>query len=277
MWNLIETIIDFKKNKKVNLKKLRDDLSYKTLSIMSLGTTAIFPAQILTTHPFYNKAIEELKNTQIKIEKDFEPIIDSILEFMKKYSIDYLSDTDPLSYRYTSLQRDFLSRHIKEELKCTHNLAELVCDYLVDIETMSYIPRFIERYSYVSNKNATMHLDLFAFSSAERLYKGLSGKIFYNKRNFKIRASDKINSRKLTEILNKVIYSQNIEIPERISLGSSWVPPKRKEKISKKDAIELLKGGCSPSEISECYRGFTPKQLGAFKDHYITMGKNLVN
>ena len=62
-----------------------------------------------------------------------------------------------------------------------------------------------------------------------------------------------------------------VEIPERVNLGSSWKPIKREKKLSKKDAILLLKGGCTPQEICESFQGFTKGQLAAFKAH-ITMG-----
>jgi len=71
-----------------------------------------------------------------------------------------------------------------------------------------------------------------------------------------------------------------------VYLGSSWKPSKNngtennkdsseltqdKEKISKEDAIDLLRSGCSTQEIFDCYSGFSKQQLAAFQAHYVTM------
>ncbi len=85
----------------------------------------------------------------------------------------------------------------------------------------------------------------------------------------------RIKGKKLLKIWQEIREEKNFKMPERIHLGSSWKPPKRKERISKKKAIELLRGGFSPKEIVECFSGFTKRQLAAFKAHYVTMGKEI--
>jgi hypothetical protein len=44
-----------------------------------------------------------------------------------------------------------------------------------------------------------------------------------------------------------------------------------KDTITKQDAIDFLKLGCTSAEISECFDGFSKMQIAAFKAH-ITMG-----
>jgi hypothetical protein len=60
-------------------------------------------------------------------------------------------------------------------------------------------------------------------------------------------------------------------IPERTHLGSSYDPSKRRRRISRKNALDLLKSGVPAAEIVEAYGGFTLRQLAAMKAH-ITMG-----
>jgi|GEM_PF-3975344 len=45
----------------------------------------------------------------------------------------------------------------------------------------------------------------------------------------------------------------------------------KKEIITKNDALDFLRLGCTPKEIAECFGGFTKMQIAAFKAH-ITMG-----
>ena len=45
----------------------------------------------------------------------------------------------------------------------------------------------------------------------------------------------------------------------------------KKDVITKQDAIDFLKLGCTPKEIAECFKGFSKMQIAAFKAH-ITMG-----
>lgn len=45
----------------------------------------------------------------------------------------------------------------------------------------------------------------------------------------------------------------------------------KKLTITKKDAIDFLRLGCTPKEIAECFAGFSKMQIAAFKAH-LTMG-----
>jgi len=90
-------------------------------------------------------------------------------------------------------------------------------------------------------------------------------------------------------ILKGKFFNNKSPLPERIHLGSSEKvslkttrkPHKKKlleqpnsktnDPITKEQAIALLKDGCSPAEIAECFDGFSKNTLRAIKAH-ITMG-----
>ena len=137
-----------------------------------------------------------------------------------------------------------------------------------------------ESYSYISNKGSPMLLDCWLVREVEtspipvlrfRPDVGLDGKrlvdvlpdMSLDKRR---RRFDAIH-RTVEEFGNQ---GENVVV-ERQFLGSSYVPPKRKEKISKSEAIELLAAGVPSAEICEAYSGFSEEQLAGFKAH-ITRG-----
>jgi len=148
--------------------------------------------------------------------------------------------------------------------------------------TSAYIPTALKQYSYTSNKNAKMLFDIMSF---QHLFQGTverakeiitvqeDGNIRYNPFKYN-RKELKRRAQKLVEQLNEhTLMTVVIDTP--VYLGSSWVPPKRKERISKADAVELMKSGCTPKEIADTYKGFSKMQLAGFKAHYVTMGKEL--
>lgn len=272
--SLESLISEFQNGKKMNLSELRDALTHRTLMIMRMGTSALKSINLLTTHPAYDMAQAELKKIEEKSVKE------------SKYACFYLKNrydsgmenkgaTHPLSCLYRDLHMELLSEFIKERNGITKNLASFLTNYFVDLEIQGQFPRTIERYSYVSNKNATMEMDLIAFTSTDRLYRKLNGKVSYDTKSGKITIGN-IKGKRLFKIWEE-IYNQKhgINVPERIYLGSSWKPAQRKEKISKDDAIDLLRNGCTPQEVAECYKGYSKMQLAAFKAHYVTMGKEI--
>ncbi|MFA5188373.1 MAG: hypothetical protein WC460_03355 [Patescibacteria group bacterium] len=64
---------------------------------------------------------------------------------------------------------------------------------------------------------------------------------------------------------NKVRKKKVLRKPEEIK------PTTDKELITKEQAIELLKSGCNPKEIANCFSGFSARSLSAIQAH-ITMG-----
>ena len=269
--DLEEEMTQFQNNQKANLSKLRNALTYRTLSIMRMGTSALKEIELLKNHPtheYVQRKLEEFsKETKNNEYKKF------LRAHRYDSGIDNRGESHPLSLMYRQEHMNALKDIMKKENNLTDNLAGFFINYFIDLEMKAQFPRAVERYSYVSNKNATMELDLIAFTSAERLYKKINENVVYNPETYKLTVNKKLNENKFMNAAKEIYDQQGKKTPERIYLGSSWKPPKRKEKISKIDVIDLLKSGCSPIEICECYAGFSKMQIAAFKAHYVTMGK----
>jgi len=142
-----------------------------------------------------------------------------------------------------------------------------------------------EAYSYVSNSGRPMFFDLFYFtkrtSEFERLSKVLeydaktdsflmlSGiKSHHKKKRLLKSALDLEKEVTLYQLDTQKAFLQNLD---RVSLGSSYIPPKKKEKLGKEDALFLLKNGVPIGEILQTYSGIKEHQLRAYKAH-MTMG-----
>jgi len=264
-----------KGEKDLDLKKIRDALTYRTLMIMRMGTSALKGIKLLTTHQNYDEAQKVLKKFEEE-EKETDPLlVNFCLENRYESGMGNAGHSHPLSYLYRKMNMELLGNFIMKNNGINKNLANFFVDYLVEKEMKAQYPKNIERYSYISNKNTRMEMDLISFMSAERFYKKFNNNVIYNPETGKLTLIN-LNNKKLFEIWKEVRKQKHFDVPERIYLGSSWESPKRKERISKGDAIDLLRSGCSPAEISECYRGFTKMQLAAFKAHYITMGKEIL-
>jgi hypothetical protein len=143
-----------------------------------------------------------------------------------------------------------------------------------------YFVEATERYSYNSNKNALMITDLTLYNQHTRDYRKFDRHVMYfpGDANIIINPSGLTVKRWNKEMarVSELFYGfDRPEIPERHFLGSSWQSPKRKDKISKSEAVNLLRDGCSPAEIEDCFSGFSKMQLAALKAHYVTMGKSL--
>ena len=257
----------FEDGEKLDLGELRDTLTYRTLSIMRMGTSALEGINLLTTHPNYKLAQERL----LEIEENKKNNLFSRFNLSHRYDsgMEDRGASHPLSFLYRELHINLLTDFVARKNGITKNLANFFVHYLVDQEMKTQVPRAIERCSYISNKNATMEMDLIAFTSTERVYRKLRDNVLYNQENGDLTVTN-INKKKLLEIGQKIRDQQEFVVPERTFLGSSWKPP---ERINKDGAIDLLRSGCSPKEIFEIYRGFSIGQLAAFKAHYVTMGK----
>ncbi|MDO8508234.1 MAG: class I SAM-dependent methyltransferase [Nanoarchaeota archaeon] len=242
---------------------------------ITLGNVAVFGGGILEINPRQhlfrrNKSIEESVQRNITENQGNSKIYSGIEKQVKGY------------WAYKNAFEDAF--HVSQYQLINEGLNEELVKRLLQILSLdahnAYVSDNIQRYTYTSNKNSNMLLDIFQVKKvprkAVRLAKELldlnsEGTITINPNNLGDAKITKIR-KQLHEIYLKVkIFSS----PEPIYLGSSWQPPKRKEKISKEDAIDLLKSGCSSVEVAESYSGFTKMQLAAFKAHYVTMGKNI--
>lgn len=211
------------------------------------------------------------------------PLEDAVIDEMDTYkcckgiesSGDYRKQRAQLVNWELSLRRDLIKKGMSEEEAFA----------IVKIQSLRFqqgrIIRDIERYTYNSNKNARMLMDIMALKPVPYSLTQRANEIVnighsdccisYNPHRYS-RDKIRIKIKKTTESAMGELY---FRLLEHIYLGSSWKQPKRKENISKGDAIKLLKDGCSAAEIVECYAGFSKKQLAAFQAHYVTMGKEL--
>ena len=64
--------------------------------------------------------------------------------------------------------------------------------------------------------------------------------------------------KRCSKLIQKLGVSLTGNLPRREHLGSGYVP---KESIGESDACDLLKSGCTPEEIVNCYSGISKKRL----------------
>ena len=123
------------------------------------------------------------------------------------------------------------------------SLLDVTNNFIRDVQ--SYVVINHESLSYISNKGAPMYLDLWKLDNSPQ---------------------EKIKDP------NIIRDNQNgIEIPREF-IGSGYKPGSRNPKITKEEAIKLLKCGISSKEIAKSYpNSFSARQLSSLKAH-ITMG-----
>ena len=253
------------------LNPLRDSITIDNVQIFSCGMTEIDP----THHILANKPYSRVQ----------KPLEDAVIDEVDTYkcckgiesSKDYWKKRSQLVSWELSLRKDLIKKGMSEKEAFA----------IVKIQLLRFqqgrIIRNIERYTYNSNKNAKMLMDIMALKpipysltqSANEIVNLNASDccISYNPHRY---SRDKIR-RKIEKLAKSALSELSFCLPEHIYLGSSWKQPKRKENIAKRDAIELLKDGCSAAEIAGCYAGFTKKQLAAFQAHYVTMGKEFTD
>ena len=253
------------------LDSLRDAITIDNVQIFSCGITEIDPMyHILANKPYF------------RVQR---PLEDAVIDEMDTYecckgiesSKDYWKKRSQSVSWELSLRKDLIKKGMSEKEAFA----------IVKIQLLRFqqgrIIRNIERYTYNSNKNAKMLMDIMALKPMPySLTQGANEivninasdcVISYNPHGY---SGDKVR-KKMKKLTKSILSELSFCLPAQIYLGSSWKQPKRKEKISKGDAIELLKGGCSAAEIAGCYAGFSKKQLAAFQAHYVTMGKEFTD
>ncbi len=271
---LRELVQEFQERGIVDLKSIRDNLTYRTLMIMRMGTSALHEIEILKRYPGWEYIQSELK--KIEDGRKMTEFDQFFISGLNETGIEKITMTHPLSRMYRESHMKGLETHItRGNPGITRGFAAFLVNYLVDTEMQAMFPLRIERLSYTSNKNTLMEMDLISFQSAERVFRGMLGKVMYDPITGKVDIDRKV-MKKIIDIWRDSVDKKEIIVPEREYIGSSWTPPKRKERINRDEAVELLRTGFSPKEIAENYRGFTKMQLAALKAHHVTgMGKKI--
>jgi hypothetical protein len=110
----------------------------------------------------------------------------------------------------------------------------------------------------------------------ERILLGMSSKMLQAKNTelaklpeIKPPDSDKLVPKDVKE--TKKRKKEKKKTKAEINLKPKIHPDSANDSITKEQAIDLLKSGCSPKEIAECFSGFSARSLSAIQAH-ITMG-----
>jgi len=189
----------------------------------------------------------------------------------------YISQVQKLIYKIESSK---LAREIYRSGMLNERDSLRLINLLQERKSGTYVPKEIERYYYVSNDGSPMLLDFFSFRPLPAELQDCKDVIDYDLKEG-VGVMNRKNKPvgqyldKLHRIVHHLQTLSVLQLPHRIHLGSSYEPPKRKERITREQAVDLLRDGVSTAEIVDCYRGFSIMQLAALKAHYVTMGKDL--
>ena len=274
----------------LDLKSVKNAITYEIIRILKLGKRNIEDLEILRRMPYTEQIIQDVKEqlTSLRKTEQFAREKRILIEagIFTSDEFDKLHTDPPINTN--NIQNNLingLSCYVaecfaqNEKFEIPSETADSIAFLLASQENKPYFPVNMERYSYNSNKNALMFTDMLFLDQMKKEFDKLNDVVYAETSPFRIKLNPMHKSlrklfRSLLNIQNAFAKAEAASVPERVYLGSSWKPPKRKEKISKEAAIDLLRAGCSPTEISECYSGFTKMQLAAFKAHYVTMGKS---
>ncbi len=134
-----------------------------------------------------------------------------------------------------------------------------------------------ESYRYISNSGTPMLSDFFYFDKHMQEINELAGVVTLQGLGKVLIDPQKRNPEKIRKRLARVkrlsdeLWQRwkflDYDTTPRVYLGSSYVVPPRKERISKEQALDLLESGFTAKEIAEVYDGFTKMQLAAFITH----------
>lgn len=254
------------------LKECRDDgISQNLVSILGTNGPGFFYSNIIKS-----------RNPEL-LKRLFE--LDPALNLEDIEAVKTLVYGSRIIHILNTIYFDTSSKLSELKDKGAHSIMNIF-DYLRLLEEKPYLIDQHERYSYFTeNAKAKMFCDFLQVS--KQWYKWQTDALSFEVNGDYLSA--KKGHESIDELLKKVRKFVTGPLrkflldfmPERIhleSIGDKEKPPKKivtKEKISKEDAIDLLKSGSSPAEIVECYSGFTKMQLAAFKAHYVTMGKEV--
>ena len=164
--------------------------------------------------------------------------------------------------------RPYLEKCVKEQYP---TMSEDSCTWAADLlyyqDIGAYFSQAQKRFYYVSDNGSPMSLDLNLFS------RPLPENVRwcdYGHLKIEVMKASKATLFKAADRFNEVrMRATGASLAQRHFLGSSFVKP---EKLSRDDALMLLKSGVPSEEILEAFpKSYTKMQLAAFKAH-LTMG-----
>lgn len=246
--------------KKPELEEARNAITEETLASLNAGSFSWMPfPNIFSGTPQHDKWVEEMA-----VENGVKPNTKG----MKVIEQTYFMEATAKLIRTAEQRRGISSAHLRSILTLIHGAK--IDPYNIEA---------LERYSYVSNKGSHMLTDFIATRPFSPRIRKLVPKVARLRNNIlDVSPRKGLKQSKFEKILTEFsqyeahLAAPHYNLPEREFLGSSCV---RKQKISKYEAIGLLREGLTPAEIEGRFSGFKKMQLAAFKAHYITMGKTL--
>jgi len=152
-----------------------------------------------------------------------------------------------------------------------HNVASSLAHLLIRKGLGQYLQTVAERYSYTSNKNTLMLVDMFAFTQKQPRFDVLDSVICYesdtkrvivNPNNFPKRKFE----RKFSSLILKTFDNPTEELPPRIHLGSSW-KPRRKFTLTREEILDLYTSGLKTKEIADIGKDLSSAKVAAVVAH----------
>jgi hypothetical protein len=272
----------------IDLDYIRDAISYTTREYLARGSFAHvyagddpqrFVPRIIKQLSYYDQLHEMLR------EKRVSAIGTPASDLPKKaYMLagrirtddewrEFLEQPERMGGGYIDEFAKLFGHAFSPQFEMSEDITSGVLWAMCDRETQPYIAKSVQRYSYVSNKNYLMLTDMFAVAQLKRMGDSLDTLMRFDPAELAI----ELNPRKVSGPVIEGAWDAMVDeiravhspapLPARQFLGSSWIMPKRKERISKADALDLLRAGCTPAEIAECYAGVTEGTLRAYKAH----------
>jgi hypothetical protein len=252
--------VDSINRKEIDLDVLREAITIDNLQIITCGRQEIDPASHLLINHRNIEIIEEITKDEIEKIKGIRPLKGfETEEFWRQKITAHTRERD--------LMKQIMDKGLTEEESYA----------IVRIQVLDYqngrSVRGLERYFYTSNKNANMLFDIMAFKPFSKYLARGAFEILsiYDNKDEAIWNPRRYDKKKLRKKIERLVPKIQNEIraflPETIYLGSSYSPRKR---ISKDEAIKLLKEGLSIQEILDNYAGFKEYQLRGYKAHHVT-------
>jgi hypothetical protein len=289
---LIKLIEDAKAGKvSYNLDDIREGITDEVLRILAMSKGLLEFPKVVAYNPLAKELFEQFRNKilpESRLDLNYgrvEKVLESVgLESANPYWGEHVDVSPHANYLNSQITNQFIL-HLTNKINAKEftgpqrtDLAKLAVWLEWRANNGSYFLESNQRYSYTSNKNSLMLLDIFGINQRPDIYS--EGRRLFSlnveKGELKIH-NDKQKTRKyLREVERfneKFAKLKEQKKATRIDLGSSYVRPK---KLTKKKAYKLLEEGLSPEELSSEYQNFTLSQLRAFKA-WITMRKTKNN
>jgi len=239
---------------------------------------------------FKNYLMREFKILHHKNPKAAIDLIDSIiLLFIRSYYVRNLERYKYISINGAPMEIDFFHiinhEHIIKKVQKIFSIKKTSYGNIFKadkykIKNYKKFHNLICAFFLKSRNNMTLHLN----ELPERVFLGSSIKMLKTEntevmtpekdncktQNNDVLTNNQVQKKKMGNKKKKVKDKIEKKRKSKIKTPEISKPDPTKGAITKEQAIELLKDGCTPKEIAECFSGFSARSLSAIKAH-ITM------